>query len=767
MKKSVLLASIVSFSMLAACQPQGNSSSILSSSSSVSSSHVHTYDWDHPTWTWSENYASATVSFHCLEDEETLTETAKITKTISKEATCLTVGEEKFIATAEVEGRSFTDQKTKTIAALGHDYDPATAKWNWAEDYSSASVTVTCRRCEAETEGHTFTANATIHSTLTSAPTCLASGIRSYVAEATIAGKKYTDQKEVSVAALGHDYDYEHPTWAWSDDLQSASVSVSCRRCAEGEEGHKKEAVATVQHRTTKAASCLEDGTETYTAEATIDGHDFSDVRTEVLAKLGHHYDLAKPTWNWSADHSSATVSVSCDRCQEGTEGHTLTQQAEVTSSLQKEPSCIAQGERIFVATAAIEGVELSDSKSAAVAALGHDYDYDHPTWVWSDDLQSASVSVSCSRCAEGEEGHTKIVAATVSNEVTEEASYTHDGLTTYHAVASVDDHLLESTKTKTIDMLVPEYYARVNVGAYTDDKLYFESLSSYDSVTTVSLKARLSGSIKSGKDGWWGFGVSQDIASANIYTGMRTVSSSSWDNEWHEIAINVNSSGYLFFICAAGEFESGSYIDIKDIVIHYGTNQEANETFANASASLFDYSKAASIWNVLTDDPVPNSAVEFYPSKANENVVFKTKTTYAALTAASFDLKVETTKSDAWWGLGLSSDPSFYPTADNAGVFRVGGAVVDWTHYSWKEMATNYWWMNITGSSAEKDKEGDWNQTKPVYLYLFASTDIASVSVDNFSFTADGKTYQENFDTGLHLFEILDSTAAKLVTRS
>lgn len=600
MKKSVLLlASIVSFSMLAACQTQENSSSILSSSSPVSSSHVHTYDWKHPEWTWAEDYAFATVSFRCLEDGESLTKTATVAKTISKEATCLTPGEAVFEATAEVEGQSFSDRKVEAIAALGHDYDPASAKWVWAEDNSSASVTVTCRRCDTGTEGHSFTASAVVTSTITSAPTCLASGIRSYVAEATIGGKKYTDQKEISVAALGHDYDYDHPTWAWSDDLSSASVSVSCRRCAEGEEGHQK------------------------------------------------------------------------------------------------------------------------------------------------------------------------TIAATVSKEVTEAASYTHDGLTTYHAVANVDGHQLEDAKTKTIDMLVPEYYARVNVGAYTDDKLYFESLSSYDSVTMVSFKARLSGSVKSGKDGWWGFGVSQDIASANIYTGMKTVSSSSWDDAWHEINLKVDSSGYLFFICAAGEFESGSHIDLKNIVIHYGTDQVARETFEYASSSLFDGSKAASIWEILTDDSVPNSAIELYPSKASEKVVFKTKTTYAALTAASFDLKVETTKNDAWWGLGLSSDPSFYPSADNAGVFRVGGAVTNWTHYSWKEMATNYWWMNIAGSSAEKDKEGDWSQTKPVYLYLFASTDIASVSVDNFSFTANRKTYQENFDTGLHLFEILNPSAAKLVTRS
>ena len=77
-----------------------------------------------------------------------------------------------------------------------------TPVWNWAEDYSKATVTFTCTKDAS----HTKTVEATVTSTTTDA-TCAKDGQTAYRASVTFDGTDYSDEKTVAIQATGkHTY---------------------------------------------------------------------------------------------------------------------------------------------------------------------------------------------------------------------------------------------------------------------------------------------------------------------------------------------------------------------------------------------------------------------------------------------------------------------------------------------------------------------------------------------------------------------------------
>lgn len=76
------------------------------------------------------------------------------------------------------------------------------------------------------------------------------------------------------------------PVFEWSEDNLTATVKVTCSR----DSSHTDSVQATVTHTTSKAADCFNDGLETYTAVAVINGEDITDVREIAILKLEHSY---------------------------------------------------------------------------------------------------------------------------------------------------------------------------------------------------------------------------------------------------------------------------------------------------------------------------------------------------------------------------------------------------------------------------------------------------------------------------------------------
>ena len=147
------------------------------------------------------------------------------------------------------------------VSGTGHDWGKPT--WKWAEDFSTATAAFVCQNDET----HTETVNATITSKTTDA-TCEEAGKTVYTATVTFDGKTFTDTKEVTIEAIGHDWG--EPTWEWAEDLSTATATFVCAN----DENHVKTLTATVTsevvgHEKVYTATVELEG-ETYTATETV-----------------------------------------------------------------------------------------------------------------------------------------------------------------------------------------------------------------------------------------------------------------------------------------------------------------------------------------------------------------------------------------------------------------------------------------------------------------------------------------------------------------
>ncbi|MBQ6541662.1 MAG: cell wall-binding repeat-containing protein [Lachnospiraceae bacterium] len=179
---------------------------------------------------------------------------------------------------------------------FGHEWE--LSGWTWAEDYSEATALFICKNDKA----HTSEEKATITKEVTEA-TCEEGGKTVYTATVTFDGETYTDTKEETTEAIGHDYG--DPTWTWAEDYSSATATFVCKN----DETHTSEEKATITKEVTEA-TCEEGGKTVYTATVTFDGETFTDTKEEKTEALGHDY--GDPSWTWAEDYSSATATFVC-----------------------------------------------------------------------------------------------------------------------------------------------------------------------------------------------------------------------------------------------------------------------------------------------------------------------------------------------------------------------------------------------------------------------------------------------------------------------
>ena len=80
----------------------------------------------------------------------------------------------------------------------------------------------------------------------------------------------------------------------------------------------------------------------------------------EYGTPLGHAYAAAEFTW--AEDLSGATATVSCSRCDEGTEGHSVTAEAAVSVTDSGEGTCVSKSFQVYTASVTIGGQVFTDS---------------------------------------------------------------------------------------------------------------------------------------------------------------------------------------------------------------------------------------------------------------------------------------------------------------------------------------------------------------------------------------------------------------------
>ena len=278
--------------------------------------------------------------------------------------------------------------------------------------------------------GHTLTAVEAVPAT------CETAGVEAYW-KCSVCGKLFSDAEgktettleKLAIPATGHAYGA--PVWKWNDDF-TASATFTCAN----DTSHVEKVNATVTNEVTTEATCKADGVRTYTAKVTFEGKEYTDTKTEVIPATGHAY--GEPVWKWNDDFTaSATFTCANDT------SHVEKVDATVTSEV-TEGSCEVGGTRTYTAKVTFEGKEYTDTKTEVIPATGHAYGA--PVWKWNDDF-TASATFTCAN----DDSHVEKVDATVTNEVTTEATCEADGVRTYTAKVIFEGKEYTDTKTETI----------------------------------------------------------------------------------------------------------------------------------------------------------------------------------------------------------------------------------------------------------------------------------------------------------------------------
>ena len=406
-----------------------------------------------PTYTWT-GFTSCTVKFVCTACSHEETAGGVISHSTTTKAECEKTGVETYVAKFTFGGKEYTDTKTDTIPATGHDYTGAykdngngthsrlckngcgtygigttkndsqactygepTYTWN---GFSTCTAKFVCTLCshEATTDG------VITHSTTTEAE-CEKTGVETYVAKFTFGGKEYTDTKTDVIPVTGHNYTgeykdngdgthsrlcvngcntygigttkndtqactYGEPTYTWNG-FTSCTAKFTCTLCS-----HEATADGVITHSTTTEAECENTGVETYVAKFTFGGKDYTDTKTDVIPATGHDYtgDAHKVS---DGKHNYACVN-----------------------------GCGTYG--------------IDKTKNAT-----EDCAWNEPTFVWDEDF-GAVANFECTVC-----GGTHTDTCTVTSEDTTPATCENTGVRTYTATSTFSDTY---TDTKTMELV-------------------------------------------------------------------------------------------------------------------------------------------------------------------------------------------------------------------------------------------------------------------------------------------------------------------------
>ena len=387
---------------------------------------------------WSEDFKSADATFTCETCKDVQTVKADVTKKIG-DATCTTGGKVTYTAKAELKDKdgkvlaTASESKTVDVQALGHDYE---AKFDWAEDGSSAKANLTCKRGD---DKQTVDAVIAKDEKSSVAPTCTEAGKNVFTATATYEGKEYTDTYTVELPATGHTYKGDGVI-VWGENDKSAVGQFTCDTCKA-----VTEVKADIKNES-KAATCTEDGTTKTIATAELKDKDgkvlatATDSKETVIKATGHDYDAK---FTWAEDGSSATVALTCKKCNDKQNPKVTTAKDEKSSVA---PTCTEAGKNVFHAT--VEGYDFTDTKEVELPALGHKYKGEIK---WSEDFKSADATFTCETCKD-----VQTVKADVTKKIGD-ATCTTGGKVTYTAKAELKDKdgkvLATATESKTVDV--------------------------------------------------------------------------------------------------------------------------------------------------------------------------------------------------------------------------------------------------------------------------------------------------------------------------
>ena len=446
------------------------------------------HDWNEPSYVWAADNSAVTATRTCKRDASHVeTETVHTTSAVTKPATCEAKGETTY--TAAFTNASFLTQtrtvenidalghtpgeavreneaaatcetagsydevvycsacgkelsrETKTIPALGHDWNEPT--YEWADDNSAVTAARICKNDAGHVETETVdTTSERVEASCTEAGTVTFTAVFSHAAFETQVKVVETQ------SALGHDWG--DISYTWAEDYSTVTATRICAHDAGHVETETAEAVAEI----VKAPSCEESGETVYRAtfvNAAFEPQSIS-VKTDPL---GH--DWNEPTWTWDG-YNAATASFVCRT----DDNHSVTLDAEIEKE-ERLPDCEADGTVVYTATVILDGVTYSDSKTVTLPATGHRYGEPDYLWIETDDGYYVSAMLTC----QNNPDHVISEGVDATYEVIVEPTERENGLGRYTAVF---ENEVFTTQTK--DIVLPKFGPDgywITVEDYTD----------------------------------------------------------------------------------------------------------------------------------------------------------------------------------------------------------------------------------------------------------------------------------------------------------
>ena len=246
-------------------------------------------------------------------------------------------------------------REARVIPAKGHDYE--FVEFIWTDDTARAAF-----RCRND-ESHEKVIEAEVTEE-TYDPGCETEGKTVYTATVSAGespdGTEHTDAKTKVIPATGHDYEFVEFTWTYD----TAKASYKCRN----DGSHIVTAEAEVTCVTT-VPGCETEGSVVYTAivsaEASPDGAEHTDTRTEVIAAAGHKPEAVTgklPTCTEAGIIPHFACSV-CGRLFRDEAGLEVLTQEDTIMPIDPEAHEWDEGEITTEATCAKEGVKTYHCK--------------------------------------------------------------------------------------------------------------------------------------------------------------------------------------------------------------------------------------------------------------------------------------------------------------------------------------------------------------------------------------------------------------------
>ncbi|MDE7295768.1 MAG: leucine-rich repeat domain-containing protein, partial [Clostridia bacterium] len=290
-----------------------------------------------------------------------------------------------------------------------HEYDFTAITWEWeGDEQAQARVQCAC--------GETLILQTGITQKTILPATCEDAGRALITAKFTANGTEYSDEKQVELPALGHDFDYTAILWNWDEDALTASANIPCKR---GD--HTLTLTPDIDEEILLEPACESEGSALYTARLISGEQEYTDTSSRKLPALGHDYNSE---FQWETDWSAATLYLVCKReC-----GKTHSERVKSVFS-HVDATCEKNGIDTHTVRTTYDGKPFEEAHGRVIPASGHDYDYAAAEWLW-DGLDVKAV-VRCKR----DSNHSLQIETEIQVEVLKQPACEEEGERRYTAV--------------------------------------------------------------------------------------------------------------------------------------------------------------------------------------------------------------------------------------------------------------------------------------------------------------------------------------------